>query len=220
MPEDVSRRIYYFLDEASAIGRISVESALNQGAGKGASLWLLIQSFAQLDVVYGRETRDAIVNGCGLSIYFSVADPNTAKILSEKVGDVEYYEKEVAMSYGVSTGRDGENFRRTKKCEKLFLPVEFMQLKKFECIVSVPDFGITRTKIPFIKVPMKQPAFIIKPEFNLEVIAAEYKELMAKTAEYREKTPLEILLEQEEVKLKSSNEKPEYKSIELDIDQY
>jgi hypothetical protein len=221
MQEDIHRRIYYFLDEMSALGKLSsIESALNQGAGKGASVWLLIQAFGQLDAIYGRDVRDAIISGCGTSVIFSVSDPNTAKALSEKIGDTEYWEKEVAKSYGVGNNRDGENVRRTKRCEKLFLPVQLMQLKKFECVVLLPEFGATRTKIKYKNFPMLQEPFLIKPEFDMETIAADFRLLKAQISKYREKTPQEIDYERQETGANESVDDAIRRDIELDVDQY
>lgn len=220
LPEDVDRRIFYFLDEFTALGKLpSIEMALNQGAGKGASLWLFVQAFGQVDAVYGRENRDAIVNGCGISAIFSVADPNTAKLLSDKVGDVEYFEQEIGSSYGVGDNRAGETLRRTKKCEKLLLPVQFMRLKKFECIVILPDFGVTQTRIKYSRVPLHQPACIVKEEFDLEFIASEFKKTLDRATEYRAER--ERRRQQNDATEHSDN--PDLgpdKGIELDIDDY
>ncbi|BBA70624.1 type IV secretion system DNA-binding domain-containing protein [Geobacter sulfurreducens] len=226
MPEDVNRRIYYFLDEAGALGKInSLEMALNQASGRGASIWLMVQNIGQLSAIYGKDLTEAIVNACGTSVIFSVADPNTAKQLSEKIGDVEYYEKEIAQSYGVSNNRDGENFRQTKRCDKLFLPVEIMQLKKFECIVNLPDFGVNRTKIPYKNVPLRQPPFIIKPEFDLDVIVSEFKELMKKAKEYRgKKTQTEPAIHEDgkcqETEFAEKESELGGNCMELDVDDY
>lgn len=227
MKEDVDRRIYYFLDEMTALGRLpSIEMALNQGAGKGASVWILLQAFGQLDSVYGRDIRDAIFNGCGTSVVFSVADPNTAKLLSDKVGETEYFEKEISLSYGVGDNRDGENFRQAKRSERLLLPIEIQNLKKFECLVNVPDHGLTKTTIPFRKFPLLQEPFVLKKEFDLEEIVKRQQELKAQEKELN--PDLEQEQEQETDMDFAEFEQPKpqkrdesgRRGQEIDIDQY
>jgi type IV secretory pathway TraG/TraD family ATPase VirD4 len=43
----------------------------------------------QIDKLYTQDLRKAIVNACGNSLLFAVSDPDTAKYLSEKIGETQ-----------------------------------------------------------------------------------------------------------------------------------
>jgi len=44
----------------------------------------------QIEKVYGKESRQSIVNGCASKLILSIAEPETAKYFSESIARLKY----------------------------------------------------------------------------------------------------------------------------------
>lgn len=228
MPESHDRRVFYFLDEMAALGKLpNIETVPLQLRSRGGSLWSLVQDFSKFDDVYGRSVRNSFVNACGNFVSFGVEDFDTAEAVAKKIGKQQYYENEVSYSFGVGNNRDGESARSAKVYEYVLLPEELMEMKTFNCVVSVNDFGKATTTIPFKLYKPGREGFIPNPAFNMEVILEKYAELKRQEAELAAQKQFVVdetgYLEPESLQ-DSEPEKPidedSRKAMELDIDQY
>jgi TraM recognition site of TraD and TraG/Type IV secretory system Conjugative DNA transfer len=78
------------LDEAPAVGlpHLSTYLATIGGLGSGVTAVVYCQSLSQLEAVYGRPEREAIVNNCSAGqVFFAPRDLQTAEYLSRLFGD-------------------------------------------------------------------------------------------------------------------------------------
>ncbi len=171
MKDDYHRRIFFFLDELGTLQKLStIVRLLTLSRSKGGSCWLGIQDIGQLDKIYSEQLRQAIVNACGNSVTFSVADPTTADFLSKKIGETEYWELEETYSDGVAKTKDGYSQTKRKKTERLVLPSDIMSLRDLECLVKIANYDITKTKLNYKAYQDRNEPFVLRPNFLMENI--------------------------------------------------
>ena len=92
-------RVLFLIDEFPALGRLEFfESALAYMAGYGLKAFLICQSLNQLQKAYGE--RNAILDNCHVRVAFANNDDQTAKRLSELIGESTATKEQVSMSGG------------------------------------------------------------------------------------------------------------------------
>jgi type IV secretory pathway TraG/TraD family ATPase VirD4 len=151
MPDDYKRRIYYFLDEFGSLNNMSsIIELLTRARSKGASVWIGTQEIGQIEKVYGKESRQSIVNGCASKLILSIAEPETAKYFSDAIGQTEVLESSESMSMGPSDIRDGLTFTRNSKTKPLVLPSVFQQFPDLEGILKLSNYEYCKVKVPYV----------------------------------------------------------------------
>lgn len=120
-----TRRLWVFLDELGALGKLSsLEAALTMGRKHGLCVWAGLQSVSQLDRVYGRDTS-IVLRSCFRNLaVFAIAksDPDTAEAMSRALGEREVDREQVSVSQGSQGTSQSASVRRVK--ERLVLPSE------------------------------------------------------------------------------------------------
>lgn len=99
------RHVYFIMDEFGNIPKIEkIQSIITVGRSRGIFAVPIIQNFAQLDTIYGKEVAATIRNNCNIQIFIGSNDENTRNIFSEvcgkkKVKQVSYSEnKDMSVS--------------------------------------------------------------------------------------------------------------------------
>jgi type IV secretion system protein VirD4 len=123
------------LDEFANIGTIpDFETTISLARGRGVALWLGVQSLSQLDKSYGRENAQTIITNCSTKIALHGLDYNTAKYVSDMLGESTIVAKRHSFSFSptglVSVGRHGTEHRKM-----LLTPDEVMRLSETEAII-------------------------------------------------------------------------------------
>lgn len=173
MTDDYNRRIFFFLDEFGTLQRLSsIKNLLTLSRSKGGAVTIGIQDIGQLDKIYSPQLRQAIVNACGSSVMFAVSDPDTAEFLSRKIGEVEYSYIDENYSMGPEDMRDGLTLSRKEKTKRLFLPADLINLKDLECLVKLPNYHLSRTRIPYRSYPDINPPFVLRQGLKIENTAS------------------------------------------------
>jgi len=169
MTDDYNRRIFFFLDEFGTLQRLSsIKNLLTLSRSKGGAVTIGVQDIGQLDKIYSPQLRQAIVNACGSSVIFAVSDPDTAEFLSRKIGEVEYSYIDENYSMGPEDMRDGLTLSRKEKTKRLFLPADLINLKDLECLVKLPNYHVSRTRIPYRSYPDRNLPFVLRQGLKLE----------------------------------------------------
>jgi hypothetical protein len=106
---------------------------------KGAIVIIGIQDLAALQKIYGREGSTTIFNSCGSTLVLNVADPDTAKFLSRRFGETQWWDANENHSMGVEDGRDVLSISRQKRIEALVLDSEIMSLPKLKGYLKIPE---------------------------------------------------------------------------------
>ncbi|MDW7711184.1 MAG: type IV secretion system DNA-binding domain-containing protein [Deferrisomatales bacterium] len=174
MPDDPNRRVFFMLDEFGTLQRLStIVKLLTLSRSKGGSVWVGIQDVGQIDKIYSKDLRQSIVNACGNSVLFSVADPDTSKFVSEKIGDTENLETEETYSMGPSEFRDGVSLARRRKKEILVLPSELKTLPDLTAYVEIGGFPVTRATLRYKDYPVRSAPFELREDLLVEQVVAK-----------------------------------------------
>lgn len=156
-PEN-GRRIWLILDELGALGRLnSLEAALARGRKHGLCVMAGLQSTAQLDRIYGRESAIALRSCFRNLVVLGIAksDPDTADALSRALGerDVERAQRNRSVSpQGITRG---ETLQRAN--ERIATASEIAALPDLTAYVALAgDRPITLVQL----VPQARPIVI------------------------------------------------------------
>jgi type IV secretory pathway TraG/TraD family ATPase VirD4 len=190
MPDDYNRRIYFFLDEFGSLNHMSsIIELLTRARSKGASVWIGTQEIGQIEKVYGKESRQSIVNGCASKLILSIAEPETAKYFSDAIGQTEVLESSESMSMGPSDVRDGLTFTRSSKTKPLVLPSVFQQFPDMEGILKLSNYDYCKVKVPYISCKVLNQYLEIRNDMLLESLIKKV-DVSKKTVENSDKVVL------------------------------
>lgn len=168
MVDDYKRRVFFMLDEFGTLQKLStITNLLTLSRSKGGSCWIGIQDIGQIDKIYGSELRQTIINACGSNLIFSVADPVTAKFLSEKIGEREYERIRETYSMGVEDNRDGISLSKEQRIDKLMLPNEIESLRDLTAILKLPNYDPCQIKLKYRHYKDLHTPFACREDLNL-----------------------------------------------------
>ena len=131
-------------DEMARFGKFEdLTNAFSTLRSKGVTICAVIQSFAQLDHVYGPSVRRILVDCCPYIVIGAVQDPETQKFCSEIVGSAPILELSFGENYHPE--RNGFTFSRNlNRCrEPVIHPEDFSMLNDF---IVVSPYGKFRVK--------------------------------------------------------------------------
>ena len=106
--EDLSlpRNVYFILDEFGNMPKIEKFDKMIT-VGRSRKIWfnMVVQSYAQLNAVYGDQVADIIKSNCGVKMFIGSNDIETCKEFSELCGNVTVSTNSVSSS---SQDKDGQ----------------------------------------------------------------------------------------------------------------
>jgi hypothetical protein len=128
------RRMWFFVDELEALGKISgLTDAQTRIRKFGGCVVMGFQSIAQLRRVYGDADANTIIENCGNKLYLrceSSERGGTAQFVSEQIGEREI--ERVKTTNSESNNQDGNSTSTSTstehRTEKAVLPSQIMQL--------------------------------------------------------------------------------------------
>ena len=149
MPPDFERRTWFILDELPSLNKLrDLEMFLAESRKYGGCAVLAIQTPAQLDAIYGRETTKTLLSNCSTKLVFAEYNPESAQSISKAFGDRETIEYNEGLSYGAHEVRDGVTLTAQKKSSPLVSPNEIMSLEPHTAFVKLPG------KLPITKIKL------------------------------------------------------------------
>lgn len=138
--------VHLVLDEFGNLPKIpEFDKALAVARGRGLRITLTLQSLAQLDVVYGQKASENMRNNCNTWVYLSSNDNETARIVSEKVGQstIETTSRGSNWQTG-SSASHSENTNRSGRA--LLTPDEVLRWQPIHTLVM--QMGQQPAKLP------------------------------------------------------------------------
>jgi type IV conjugative transfer system coupling protein TraD len=146
---DRKRRIWLIVDECASLGRVqSLADNLTKGRKYGLCAVLGIQSLAQLRQIYGRDGAQILTDSANTWAVFRAGDPDTARWVSDGLGERELERADESLQYSAAEIRDAVSLRHVAEQERIVLPSELMQLPNLNCYVRLPGaYPICRTRI-------------------------------------------------------------------------
>ncbi|MBU2804411.1 type IV secretion system DNA-binding domain-containing protein [Acidithiobacillus ferridurans] len=124
-----ARRIWLFLDEVPQAGKIpSVTELLEAARSKGVRIVLGMQSVAQVEELYSKNTLRIWAGQCSIKVIAALTEPADQKWAADLVGEREV--DRFVGSQNIATGGQGSSqggsFQRVK--EHVLMPAEFGQV--------------------------------------------------------------------------------------------
>jgi type IV secretion system protein VirD4 len=161
------KQVLICLDEFARLGKIEIlASAVSTLRSKAVSLLLVLQSLAQLDRIYGKETRRVIMDNMSYISILRVTDAESQKYFSDLIGTVPIEKISKNINYDANKKETGHSEQITVVHEPAIRPHEFASLK--DNVVITPK-GFERVK--------KEP-------FHEESIDERAKEFWEKTGTF------------------------------------
>ena len=177
LPDSTHRRVFFLVDEFGTLQRLStILDLLTLSRSKGGCVFIGVQDFGKIDTLYSREIRQSIVNACGSSVTFAVAD-ESAKIASNNIGETEFMDSERSFSMGVKNWRDGTNLSQRKRKEHLFLASDISNLPDLTGIVKFPNYNYVISKWEYKAHPTINPPMVVRDDLLIESIIKEQEKI-------------------------------------------
>ena len=130
----IPRRVNIILDEFGNLPPIpDFDKKITVGGGRGIRFTLAVQGLDQIKALY-KEKANTISGNCQNWIYISTQDPDTAKILSEKVGKYTVETENIGSSYQ-SRGSDSSSRNYGLVGRSLVDPAEILRWPENEVLV-------------------------------------------------------------------------------------
>jgi type IV secretion system protein VirD4 len=135
------------LDEFPTLNLPVALDWLNRYRSSGCSLILGIQDLGQLEARYGRADSGSFLASCASKIWFNPGNFDTAKTISQMLGEQELELDNVSKSSNFGKGSSGSR-TQSKQLHKVSLiePQEIMQFAQGTCIIQCPSIG-TKTEV-------------------------------------------------------------------------
>ncbi len=154
-PDLTKTPILFMLDEFARLGKIEgIANAFATLRSKKITICAVVQSLAQLDLIYGEPTRMVIVDNCHYKAIFAVNDATSQEYFSRLIGGVYLWNLGVGGSFPPSV-----NANLSRNREPLIYPE---QLATLEIIIVLTPDGIFRMeKVPFFYKRLEQKKLIV-----------------------------------------------------------
>lgn len=142
-PENGKVQTLVLLDEFPQLGNArSVIDGMATLRSKGCTVCLLMQSYSQLDKVYGQTERKIITDNAAYKLILSVMDPTTAREISDMVG--QHYQTDVTVHTSGLFGGQQPSSGRSKRLTNIIRPEELQNLGEEALLLS--PYGFCRVK--------------------------------------------------------------------------
>lgn len=163
LPPDPARRLWLMFEELASMGKISsLESVLTKGRKAGLCAVACLQSTAQLDRVYGRESaivlRSCFRNFCAFAI--AKIDPDTTEIFSRALGEREV--DRTTKTEGRSSNGSSESVSVQRVRERMVLPNEINELPDLTAYLALAGdrptqrIRLTPRELPIVIEPIQE----------------------------------------------------------------
>ncbi len=124
--EDLSlpRNVYYILDEFGNMPKIEKFDKMIT-VGRSRKIWfnMVVQSYAQLNNVYGDTVADIVKGNCGIKMFIGSNDMSTCKEFSELCGNIT-----VVTQGSSSSGKENTTYSQNVQTRPLIYPSELQKL--------------------------------------------------------------------------------------------
>ena len=157
--EDLSlpRNVYYILDEFANMPKIDKFDKMIT-VGRSRKIWfnMIIQSYAQLNNVYGDKVADIVKGNCGIKMFIGSNDMGTCKEYSELCGNITVATNSTS---GSANKTNDINISSQLQVRPLIYPSELQRLNHpgdigHSIVVTFGNYPLMTYFSPSFKVPM------------------------------------------------------------------
>lgn len=137
--EDPNRRIWVIIDELPSLERLPyLPEAFAESRKFGGCLVAGMQSYFQLQKIYGQDGAKEIIDLCNIRAFFRAPSNDVSKWVSKQIGDKEQAETRDGISYGANTIRDGVSMNTQHTNKPAITPNEISHLPDLHAIICIP----------------------------------------------------------------------------------
>lgn len=151
----LERNVYFIMDEFGNMPKIEkFDKFITVGRSRKIWFTMIVQSYAQLNNVYGETVADIVKGNCGIKMFIGSNDMNTCKEYSELCGNITV----VTNSSSGSIYSDDLNLSMQTQVRPLIYPSELQRLNKpgdigHSIIVTFGNYPFKTYFSPSFKVP-------------------------------------------------------------------
>ena len=166
-------RFWLVVDELPSLQKIeALQTAVTETRKYGLCGVFGIQSVSQMRELYGKDGAQTVMGMCQTWVVLRVADSETAKYLSETLGQADIQEKDEGLSFGAESNRDGTNLVSKRTERAIVLASEIQHLPDLEGYMRVPGpYPVAKIKLQYRNrekiaapfVPRQQGVFAAAP---------------------------------------------------------
>ncbi len=152
------RNVYFIMDEFGNMPKIEkFDKFITVGRSRKIWFTMIIQSYAQLNNVYGETVADIVKGNCGIKMFIGSNDMGTCKEYSELCGNITVVTSSTSSS---GAGKD-VNVSQQTQVRPLIYPSELQRLNHagdigHSIIVTFGNFPLKTYFTPSFKVPFYQ----------------------------------------------------------------
>jgi type IV secretory pathway TraG/TraD family ATPase VirD4 len=104
--------ILFCLDEFASLGKMEITAALRKLRKKCVRIMVLTQSMADIDLIYGREERMAMMNNYAFKVVLGCDDSDTQEYFSRLIGEQKVVRKSTSKNAHTTTYGESEFVER------------------------------------------------------------------------------------------------------------
>ncbi len=155
--EDLSlpRNVYYILDEFGNMPKIEKFDKMIT-VGRSRKIWfnMVVQSYSQLNNVYGDTVADIVKGNCGIKMFIGSNDMGTCKEFSELCGNIT-----IVTQGSSSSGKNDSSYSQSLQTRPLIYPSELQKLNNKtstgnSIVVTFGNHPLKTNFTPSYKVPV------------------------------------------------------------------
>ena len=151
------RNVYFIMDEFGNMPKISkFDKFITVGRSRKIWFTMIVQSYAQLNNVYGDTVADIIKGNCGIKMFIGSNDMGTCKEYSELCGNIT-----IATTSTSGTAHSDTNYSTSYQVRPLIYPSELQRLNHpgdigHGIVVTFGNYPLKTYFTPSFKVPLYQ----------------------------------------------------------------
>ena len=151
------RNVYFIMDEFGNMPKISkFDKFITVGRSRKIWFTMIIQSYSQLNNVYGDNVAEIIKGNCGIKMFIGSNDMQTCKEYSELCGNIT-----IATTSTSATAHSDTNYSTSYQTRPLIYPSELQRLNHpgdigHGVIVTFGNFPLKTYFTPSFNVPLYQ----------------------------------------------------------------
>ena len=177
--EDLSlpRNVYFILDEFGNMPKIEKFDKMIT-VGRSRKIWfnMVVQSYSQLNNVYGEKVADIVKSNCGMKMFIGSNDIGTCKEFSELCGNMTVRTTSMSSQTGSKAG--DVNVSTQTQTRPLIYPSELQKLNNAEStgnaiIVTFGNYPLKTKYTPSYKCPWYQFGMMDMEELRSHMFRAD-----------------------------------------------
>jgi type IV secretory pathway TraG/TraD family ATPase VirD4 len=120
-----------------------------------------MQSFSQLEKVYGRSGAQEVFDLLNTRFFFRSPSSDMARLVSRELGEEELDESKENYSYGANSVRDGISLGNQRATRAIVSYPEVLELPNLKCFVRLPgQYPVTRLDLIYESRPFNELSLI------------------------------------------------------------